>query len=329
MFLTEGVLGYSRPSNDHPANLVDWNSGRKTNNERVEGWDQESKIFGGNDVGGWSDYHTSVCSVETKPDWLYRMLSEEGMIDSSRELTERGRNFLGKKTMADTELNISNLAAELEWYDFSSKTWTKSRFSVGGSELNSDGMFQYVFRFPRQLTSNHPDYGASPSWGLSGDAGGTAWAYPDITWRKDGEWLDTPDLRFLQIGHESELARNQLVEADMYFKEKTTFNLAFIDCTYLGTDGSKSLANGTVKSDSVCLYPGLKRLSVADPDSFVYVTNNGIERLYFKDGDLAPPKRDDPESGYIVIFGRALDKLSEVIISTEQQSRGSSHCGKA
>jgi hypothetical protein len=253
-------------------------------------------------INGGMFTHQLTKAVETdvEPDFLKGMMARENFV-SNGILTARAKG-MGVAFDDIDNPTLLDFAVEAEWYNWKDKRWyAPSRKSQSSSQFNKRGLFHYMFRFPRQLSPSHPDYAANgDNWKIEKKA----WAYPIIDKTANGE-----NLRFAQVGHKGILAKGKEHEEELEYTESLQLDVLVFDTGIWAYDGGK-----TLKESDLFVHSG-HTMKLADPDSLLYGGYTGIERTFFADGDFGP-------NGTVVLIGRGLDKVENILISTEKYGRG-------
>ena len=180
---------------------------------------------------------------------------------------------------------IDYFSADVEYYDFGSKRWSDNRPS---RKCDSEGRFAWYFRFKRQLDPTHPDAASQPDWVLPT----TQDAYPRITSdKKLGRTM-------IGFGQSIEPSGSGFVRAD-YDTEPLMTILSSMEMSH-PTLGETSRYTWTSRN-----------IKVADPDNFLYSTNQNILRAFYEGGEFKPGNK-------VLMIGRGLDKTRHIMVSKEK-----------
>jgi hypothetical protein len=212
--------------------------------------------------------------------WFFDSLGEDGKTLSSM-LQTAGVPSQNTKV-------IDYFSADVEYYDFNSKQWSDTRPK---RTCDSKGRFAWYFRFKRQLDSTHPDAAQQPDWVLPK----TQDAYPRIVPGSSGKKLGRTMIGF---GQSIEPSDSGFVRVK-YDTEPVLTILSSMEMKH-PTLGETSRYAWTSKN-----------VKVADPDNFVYSTNQNILRAFYEGGEFKPGNK-------VLMIGRGLDKTRHIMVSKEK-----------
>jgi len=274
--------------------------------EQENTWANDNMVqgyYGGVDGGYYTYNIPGGVLYDLEPNYLKDLVERENLVVNG-ELTERAKGM--GLDMDDVENpTLLDFAVAAEWYNWSEGKWYDgtSRTSRTTSTFDSNGLYCQYFRFPRQLFPKHPDYGKNGDvWKMEK----SAWAYPEIS-----SYSKNPDLKFSQVGHKNMAIKGTEHDVELQYRESVQLDIALLDHGLFEADWDGSFHHR--KSDYFVM--SNHTIKVVDPDSLLYGAHSAIDRVFFADGDFAP-------GGTVVMIGRGLDKVDNILISKEEFGRG-------
>lgn len=218
----------------------------------------------------------NIPSLRTLANDAPQILQRSLFMDASGNLTKNAEKIM------DAPVGSANIEyySDGRWSTESPRTTTTSQ-----------GRFDYVIRFPRQLQEGHPDRDVSPDTWFIENSRYAYQAYRTV----NGEKV---------LAHVNTTFKP---ENFVYNFNKETLEITDDSPTYsLCISSLPAYPNGQDEPIGYLVSP--LTLKIADPENFAYSTNQDIDRLFFEDGDFGPGK-------HVIYVGKGLDRSNTCLIT--------------
>ena len=244
-----------------------------------------STTFGKAEGGYYLDEDGEIKSSAGLNDYKDILKNTEFLYNEDGELTEEGEKWIlsnpnirpASRTWTAFLPNLSvcaALSAQPEyWYD---GKWQKK---IPTQRVTEDGgMFEYVFRMPRQLLPGHPQETME----------GGAFAIENQRYTYPCAQYD--DIGFWRVGYENHDIK-EVGGARFRYAEQVQLEIV------------ADLQGGMINTD--------RTIALADPDNFAYSTVQDIDRSFYELGKFQ-------HGNHIVFIGKGLDVVHHILVSTKK-----------
>ena len=275
-------IGTTKQSGYTDLGIQDWDA--KGNGGYVTKNVPRAATFGKAEGGYFLDEDGGIKSWANLNDYMDILKNTEFLYNEDGELTEEGEKWIlsnpnirpySSWLKFATNLSVcAALSAQPEyWHD---GKWQKKIPTQRVTE--DDGMFEYVFRMPRQLLPGHPQETME----------GGAFAIENQRFTYPCAQYD--DIGFNRVGYEN----HEIKEVDgARFRYSEQIQLEIV----------ADLNGGMINTD--------RSIALADPDNFAYSTVQDIDRSFYELGKFQ-------HGNHIVFIGKGLDVVHHILVSTKK-----------